>query len=290
MLQGGWHDIAGTVSTDDGNHHVFPGCDHLMGGWHHGVTADFVHFKEAPGAPRHIEETYAGMFSNITPCAGFVQKDDAGVPCAGFRQCGSTRGVAGGAPWDVPMEVRCATNDKLTEWSDPQFLFNVSYYRPIPYDPARPWKDTDGMWYMALSGDHCNDTTRQLPCESGGQINLYRSTKLRGATWEKVGPMYTTPTTVLKYGHLQKEFVTIEYIGNLTGDPHQGTTRVFLNNVGGNGGGEGCCSGTTSYTVGKQSNGGAFVPYVETNTNGVGMMDWAAFTWNTTSTATRGTF
>ena len=193
------------------------------------------------------------------------------------------------------MEVRCATNSELTEWGDPEFLFNVSYYRAIPYDPSRPWKDADGMWYMGLSADHCNVTTKRLPCESGGEVLLYRSPKLRGssAEWTKVGPMYTTPKTVLRHSHLSAEFVTIEYIGNLTGDPHNGTTRVFLNNVAGNGGGD-CCSGTTSYTVGFQEppsaeGDGKFTPYLVSNlVNGTGMMDWGSFYLNESSTATYG--
>ena len=45
---------------------------------------------------------------------GFVTVDDTGVPCAGFRQCGSSKGTTGLNPaahsWDVPMEIRCAEN------------------------------------------------------------------------------------------------------------------------------------------------------------------------------------
>ena len=39
---------------------------------------------------------------------------------------------------------RCATNEKLTNWSAPIWMFPVYYYRPLPYDPVRPWKDADG--------------------------------------------------------------------------------------------------------------------------------------------------
>ena len=96
--------------------------------------------------------------------------------CAGFRQCGSDAGVAGGAPWDVPMELRCALDDDLSAWSeDPEYIFNVSWYRAIPYDPARPFVDVDGRWSMLLSMDGCNATTRELPCAAGGQLGLWRS-------------------------------------------------------------------------------------------------------------------
>jgi len=85
---------------------------------------------------------------------------------------------------------------------------------------------------------------------------MWKSPALRGknAHWEKVGPVFTSASTVLKDGHLTKEFVTIDFIGGMDGDPHPAGstgaggsysgTRLFLNNVGGNGGGDGCCSGT----------------------------------------------
>ena len=53
----------------------------------------------------------------------FVTVDDKGVPCVGFRQCGSKKGTTGLNPaahtWDVPMEIRCATNENLTSWGAP---------------------------------------------------------------------------------------------------------------------------------------------------------------------------
>ena len=42
--------------------------------------------------------------------------------------------------WDVPMELRCAENPGMTEWSDPIWMYPVYYYRALPYDPVRPWK------------------------------------------------------------------------------------------------------------------------------------------------------
>ena len=87
------------------------------------------------------------------------------------------------------MEVRCTTKDDqfLSTWFGPDFLFNISYYRAIPYDPARPWKEA-GMWYMMLSTDACNGTTHSIPCDAGGSIELYSSPKLRGkgANWQHV--------------------------------------------------------------------------------------------------------
>lgn len=79
-------------------------------------------------------------------------------------------------------------------------------------------------------------------------------------------------------GFLSKEFVTIDYLGSLPGDPYPqvagGTgTRLFLNNVGGNGGGDGCCSGTTSYFVIEQPPGQPMQLVMP----GQQMVDWGAF-------------
>ena len=134
------------------------------------------------------------------------------------------------------------------------------------------------MWYMLLSMDGCNITVKpKLPCESGGQLEMWRSPALRGpkAAWVHVGPVFTSNATVLPAGHLTKEFVTIDLIGRLEGDPKPAGlgTRIFMNNVGGNGGGEGCCSGTTSYFVLEQSSPGA--PFQQVAPQG--MVDWGAF-------------
>ena len=282
-MRGGWHDIAGAI-THNGVHHVYQGT-----GWNHAFSTDLVHWQTGPHGPAAIHETYAGMDSTSDPCSGFIAKDDHGTVCAGFRQCGSRKGVAGGAPWDVPLELRCATdNVNLSSWStDPDYLFNVSWWRAIPYDPARPWREADGNWYQLLSMDGCNTTTRKLPCEAGGQLVMWKSPVLRGpgANWQRVGPVFTSNGTVLSpgggvRGHLTKEFVTIDFIGHLPGDPAYESetnatsgTRIFLNNVGGNGGGLGCCEGTTSYFPLKQkAPGQAFE-----QTGPQGMLDWGAF-------------
>lgn len=143
---GGWHDIAGALSYL-GTHHVFQGCP-ASGGWHHSASTDLVHWEDRGLGPSRVLETHAGMDSHDTPCSGFVTVDDNGVPCAGFRQCGSDKGVVGGKPWDVPLEIRCANDSNLTQWSDPIYLYDVFFYRALPYDPIRPWKDTDGKWYV----------------------------------------------------------------------------------------------------------------------------------------------
>ena len=68
---------------------------------------------------------------------------------------------------------------------------------------------------------------------------------------------------------------------------HQGDTNtfMFLNNVGGNGGGDGCCS-TTSYTVLKQTCWAGNQGY---NVHGPGqqMVDWGSFTLKTAPTASK---
>ena len=65
------------------------------------------------------------------------------------------------------MELRCAVDDSLNAWSEvPEYLFSVSFWRALPYDPARPWREADGLWYMLVAVDACNDT-RTLPCLAG---------------------------------------------------------------------------------------------------------------------------
>ena len=45
--------------------------------------------------------------------------------------------------WDVPLELRCAGDQvNLTDFTTDQdsidYLFNVSFWRAVPYDPAWP--------------------------------------------------------------------------------------------------------------------------------------------------------
>ena len=291
---GGWHDVAGAF-THLGTHHVFQGT-----GWNHATSPDLVHWAAAPHGPIAIQENYAGMSSKSDPCSGFVTTDDEGLVCAGFRQCSSEKGVDGFPhPWDVPLEVRCATDQSaaLSKFTDDpssaeySYLFNVSFWRAIPYDPARPWREeSTGKWYQILSMDACNATNAPRnvggkTCPAGGRLVMWESPALRGpkADWKLVGGVWTDNTTVLKDGFLSHEFVTIDFLGTMPG--HQGDTNtfMFLNNVGGNGGGDGCCSGTTSYTVLKQPAG----PGTKFVAHGPGqqMVDWGSFTLKTAPTA-----
>ena len=115
----GWHDIAGAI-THKGVHHIYQGT-----GWNHALSSDLVHWKTGSHGPAKIHETHAGMDSTSDPCSGFITKDpeDSGRVCAGFRQCGSNKGVAGGKPWDVPLELRCALDDNMTSWStEPEYV------------------------------------------------------------------------------------------------------------------------------------------------------------------------
>eukprot|EP00756_Hemistasia_phaeocysticola_P052942 Hpha_TRINITY_DN28274_c0_g1::TRINITY_DN28274_c0_g1_i1::g.116785::m.116785 len=259
LHNGGWHDIAGafTLGTE---HHVFQGCPG-DGGWHHASSTDLVTWTNHGVQVKKRHETYAGMDSDDSPCSGFVvQDDESGAVCAGFRQCGSSKGVAGGHAWDVPLELRCATNSSLEEWGEAEYIFNVSYYRALPYDPVRPWKDSDGAWYATIATDACNETTRKVPCAGGGQLELYTSPHLRGsgAAWRRVGPMFRSNRTALT-GHGDtniegRELVTADYIGGLPGDPRGGATRLVFNNDASATG-----SGTTMYFIGTQKAGGHFV-------------------------------
>jgi hypothetical protein len=240
---GGWHDMAGALTFDGVNgleHHAFQGCPGAQG-WSHSASKDLVHWEDRGRHVHMIHETYEGMDStSCGPCSGFVAVDDLGTPCAGFRQCGSTKGATGLNPaahgWDVPMEVRCAENLKtsgsnLTEWSDPIWIYQAYFYRALPYDPVRPWKDTDGKWYSAWSTDGCNGTNqwgptpasnlKKVPCKPGGQLELLVSDALHGpkANWKQLPPMFTTNVTKSGMqetpGAISREFVTSGYFGGL---------------------------------------------------------------------------
>lgn len=209
-----------------------------------------MHWEDRGRGVHTLHETYEGMDSDDEPCSGFATVDDEGVPCAGFRQCGSNKGTTGLNPkaqkWDVPMEVRCAKNSNLTEWGAPEFIYDAYFYRALPYDPVRPWKDTDGKWYSAWSTDGCNgtnqwgptpaDNLKKLPCKPGGQLELLVSDALHGskANWKQLPPMFTTNTTksgaLTQSGVITGEFVTSGYFGGLSGDPDGGKTRVVTQN------------------------------------------------------------
>lgn len=147
----------------------------------------------------------------------------------------------------------------------------------------RPWIDTDGQWYATIATDGCNATTKHVPCGAGGRIDMWTSPYLRGprADWRYVGPLIQSNRTVLT-GHgdtnlLEGEFITAGYFGALPGDPRQGRTRVFTNNINSDTG-----SDTTMYFIGVQQQPGApltdaqggwdFAAPGET-----GMFDWGAF-------------
>jgi hypothetical protein len=129
---GGWHDVAGAL-TFEGEHHVFQGCP-ASAGWSHSASSDLVHWTDRGRGVHTLHETYEGMDStSCGPCSGFVTVDDEGTPCAGFRQCGSTKGATGLNPaahhWDVPMELRCAENKNLTKWGQPIWIYPAYFYR-----------------------------------------------------------------------------------------------------------------------------------------------------------------
>lgn len=157
----GWHDVAGALTfkaPGDAQdvHHIFQGCPNAeLHGWSHARSVDLATWVDEGIHVLAKVETYEGMQSSNSPCSGFVTVDDEGTPCAGFRQCSSSHGATGLNPaakgWDVPMELRCAKKGSnfstLTEWEDSgEFILPFYFYRALPYDPVRPWKDDDGKW------------------------------------------------------------------------------------------------------------------------------------------------
>jgi hypothetical protein len=144
-------------------------------------------------------------------------RDDDGIPCAGFRECGGQ--LPNRSNTQVPLELRCATDANaavaLNNFSGPEYLFMFTFNRNLPYDPVRPWKDSDGLWYATISADACNST---VPCAGGGALYLYSSPALRGAKadWQPVSGagriMFASNWTVLTPFHPDavesNEFVT----------------------------------------------------------------------------------
>ena len=185
-------------------------CEHKIQHQIHRCTRNYP----PPPPPTHH------YFEATHPARRDRTVDDDGVPCAGFRQCGSITGLTGLNPaahkWDgetdrsartstptrvhkhkhrldshklgrhgsAPLELRCAKNDNLTDWGEPEYIFPVYYCerehlrllsvvpisnqcllfrrplkkpliadRGLPYDPTRPWKDNDGKWYATISVD-----------------------------------------------------------------------------------------------------------------------------------------
>ena len=206
---------------------------------------------------------------------------DDGVPCAGFKQCGN-QGVNGST--GNPIELRCALNDNLTAWGPPEFIYEFYFNRALPFDPVRPWKDTDGQWYATISADSCNAT--QGGCPLGGREYMFTSPALRGpaAAWRMLPtPLFETNWTVLtpvdglsQHG----EFVTAGYFGYLPGDPRGGATRCLNNNLFE-------LSGDTSFFCGTQS-GGPGSPLVVniSDAGAVGMMDWGSLGLNPAASGT----
>ena len=250
--------MAGSITTSDGTHHAFQGCPG-RGGWAHSTSKDLVHWTFDDLNIHQLHEIYEGMDSESSPCSGFVTIDEKGIPCAGFRQCGSSKGTTELNPsansWDVPMEMRCSLNDiTMSNWTNPIWMYPVYYYRALPYDPVRPWQDYDGLYYSAFSTDGCNDTTKQVPCAEGGQLELLVSDSLHSTSWKQLEPMFTTNTTksgtFVEIGSITREFVTSGYFGNLEGDPNNGLTRVVTQN-----------NPKPTFWVGKQANGSKFEPY-----------------------------
>jgi hypothetical protein len=266
--------------ASDGSFHVFQGSNDCLGvqaGWHHSVSTNLVDWTNFG-----IEPTLSALaepYGTSSPCSGFMVHDDDGIPCAGFRECSGE--WPGRSNTQVPLELRCAVDEKssifLNNFSAPEYLFWFYFNRNLPYDPVRPWIDTDGNWYAVISADACNST---VPCVGGGALYLYTSPALRGpkAAWQPVsGPgriMFASNWTVLTPMHPDQvesnEFVTSGYFGNLEGDPMGGRTRCFTNNIATR------FAGTTAFFCGTQEPG---MPLIvdETSPYSRGMIDWGTF-------------
>ena len=273
-----WHDIAGALYFK-GFWHVFQGsskCNGVESGWHHAVSSNLVDWTNLG-----IEPGLSAMpepYGDSSPCSGFMVIDDNGIPCAGFKQC-ENHGINGSL--GNPIELRCALNDNLTDWGPSEYIYDFFFNRGLPFDPVRPWKDTDGLWYATISADSCNAT--QGGCPLGGREYIYSSPLLHGP-WQMLDtPLFSTNWTVLTSvnGLTQHgEFVTAGYFGALTGDPRGGNTRCLTNNLFE-------LSGDSAFFCGVQSNGPGSPLIVNFSDPGaVGMIDWGSLGLNTSPNCT----
>jgi hypothetical protein len=274
-----WHDIAGALFFK-GFWHVFQGsrsCNGVNAGWHHAVSSNLVDWSNLG-----IESGLSALpepYGESSPCSGFMVLDDEGIPCAGFKQC-YNHGINGST--GNPIELRCALNDNLTAWGPPEYIYDFYFNRGLPFDPVRPWKDSNGLWYATISADSCNTT--EGGCSLGGREYIYTSPVLHGpgTNWQMLEtPLFSTSFTVLTAvnGLTQHgEFVTAGYFGALTGDPRGGSTRCLTNNLLE-------LSGDTAFFCGQQS-GGPGSPLIVnfSDTGAVGMIDWGSLGLNTSPT------
>ena len=108
------------------------------------------------------------MDSMSEPCSGFVTVDEKGTPCAGFRECGSHNGTTKLNPaahtWDVPLEIRCATNADLTTWAAPECKRSAAPFAPfiigLPFAPL-PLGHTVGGSGLLEREERCGN----CPCD-----------------------------------------------------------------------------------------------------------------------------
>ena len=156
-----------------GEHHVFQGCPASQG-WSHSTSKDLVHWEDKGRGVHMIHETYAGMDStSCGPCSGFVTVDDEGLrlspnpnanpnsshnlelkrvdkgtPCAGFRQCGSTKGATGLNPQaslEVPIILHltlsltlCRPTLGMCQWSSDVPQNQISRNGEIRFGSTHP--------------------------------------------------------------------------------------------------------------------------------------------------------
>ena len=84
-----------------------------------------------------------------------------------------------------------------------RYLYDVFFYRALPYDPVRPWKGTDGQWYSTIAVDACN-TTKHHGCAAGSRNELWRSPASRRSAdgRSETQLLKVFPTTVVYSGKI----------------------------------------------------------------------------------------
>ena len=126
---GGSRDIAGAL-TVRGEHNVWQLCPQ---GWHRATSVDLVHWRSL------------GIGPNAWP-SGFVTVDeDSGGVCAGMR---GSKPIPGGPSTDAALVLRCLdVRQNSTTWGPEEPLFEVRFYRFLPFDPLPEEKTQTKYWH-----------------------------------------------------------------------------------------------------------------------------------------------
>ena len=139
--------------------------------WGHAVSDDLVHWQHLPvalrPAPARVEGDMSGIFSGSAV-------DDNGVLTLVYTWFRDPKVHKG-----VPAEVQCIATStdgiNFAQYDDNPVVSVVPSAATAGFRDPKVWKDSDGLWKMALGSGH----------EGKGKVLLYSSPDLR--TWTYLG-------------------------------------------------------------------------------------------------------